>query len=160
MSEPASRARSLEPDLSRIVSRISSTYFMRTLRLIADFHDGEVITALIFQAIVTANTAHLDQADEGQRYAGIDSPPPDDLRRPVSILALSQGLGLPFETTRRHVNRMLASGRCVRVKNGIIVPQAAIEDDVVQAMRRANLANIRKLVRDLRRIGLDPDQGA
>ncbi len=157
MSETTVPAATSEQDLSRIVSRISSTYFMRTLRLIADFHKGEVLDAIIFQAIVTANTAHLDQPDQESRYAGINSPPPDDLRRPVSVLALSDGLGLPFETTRRHVNRLLANGRCVRVKKGVIAPRTALEDEAIHDMRRANLANVRRMVRDLRRIGLDAD---
>ena len=106
---------------------------------------------------MTANTAHLDQADQGIRFAGIDSPPPDELRRPVSVLAISEGLGLSFETTRRHVSRLIAKGRCVRVKKGVMAPQASIEGDIIQDMRRANLANVRRMMRELRRIGLEAD---
>lgn len=148
------RADVAQPDVSRAATRIGSTYLMRSLRLIADFHGGELLTAIVFQAIVTANTAHFDEGDKGPRYAGIDSPPPDEARRPISVLAISQGLGLPFETTRRHVNRLLANGRCQRVRGGVIVPQAAIEDELANELRRANLSNVRKLMRDLRRIGL------
>lgn len=145
------------PDLARAATRISSTYFMRSLRLLADFHGGELLRALIFQAIVTANTAHLDETEGPVRYAGQDSPPPDEVRRAISVLALSDGIGLPFETVRRHVNKLLASGQCVRVKGGVIVPQAAIEGEAVQDMRHLNLANIKRMQRDLRRIGVEPD---
>jgi hypothetical protein len=145
------------PDLSRVVARISSAYFLRSLRLLADFHDADIITAAVFLSIIVANTEHLDQRDHGGRPPGTDGPVPDAMRRPVSILAISESLGLPFETTRRHVKKLSANGRCVRVRKGLIVPQAVIEDDVVRGMRRANLANLRMMMRDLNRVAFAAD---
>jgi len=143
------------PDLVRAVNRISSTYFMRSLRLMVEFHGGELLRALIHFAIFTANIAHLDQGNGPVRYVGLDSPPPDEERRPISILAISDGMGLPFETVRRHVNKLLAEGQCVRVKGGVIVPKAVVESDRAKKLGRVNLTYVQKMTRDLRRIGFE-----
>jgi len=144
-------------DLSRAVARISSAYFLRCLQLIASLHDGEMLRSLIFQAIVTANTGHLDGPIGSDGYRRSDDPPPDSARRPISVLALSNSLGLPFETVRRHVNKLLASGEAERVKGGVIIPQRALESELVQNLRRDNIANVRRLLRDLRRVGFTAD---
>lgn len=144
----------IEADQSRVVARLSSDYFLRALRLMADVHDGELITGIIFQAIIAANTSHLDQTSEGARHAGNESVPPDELRKPVSVLGVSGALGLPFETTRRHVNRLLASGRCKRVRGGVIVPQEALQAPLMSNAVSANYANVKRFVRELKRAGV------
>jgi len=108
------------------VARISSDYFLRSLALIAEVQDGDMIKAIVFLAVVAANTGHLEQTGQGSRFAGVDSAPPDDVRRPVSALAISQALGMPFETTRRYINRLIADGVLARVKKGVIAPVAVV----------------------------------
>lgn len=144
----------IQADQSRVVARLSSDYFLRALRLMADLHDGELLTGIIFQAIVAANTAHLEQSDAGARHAGNNSVPPDELRKPVSVLGVSGALGLPFETTRRHVNRLLASGRCERVRGGVIVPQSTLQGQAMSEAASHNLANVKRFVRELKRAGV------
>jgi hypothetical protein len=153
MSKPALQAE-IQTDQSRLVARLSSDYFLRALRLMADLHDGELLTGIIFQAIIAANTAHLEQTGEGARHAGNDSVPPDDLRKPVSVLGVSGALGLPFETTRRHVNRLLASGRCKRVRGGVIVPQSTLQAPAMSSAASHNLANVKRFVREMKRAGV------
>ncbi|MBS0409956.1 MAG: hypothetical protein JSR86_08585 [Proteobacteria bacterium] len=145
---------SLTPDQSRVVARISSDYFLRTLALMAEFHGGDIIKAIVFQAVVAANTSHLDQAGDGARFSGIDSAPPDEMRRPVSALAISQALGMPFETTRRYVNRLLAEGMCVRVRKGVIAPQSVVRSPEGSRLTAINHSNVRRFVRELNRAGV------
>ncbi len=79
---------------------------------------------------------------------------PDALRRPVSVLAASASLNIPYETLRRMFARMVRSGRLVRVKDGFIVPQAAqrrIETDDVLRRRHARLV---RFLADLQYIGM------
>ena len=76
-------------DGARAAVRLSDDYFLRSVRLISDLFEGELLTAIVFRAIVAANIGHLEaNPAEGAAYAGIDTPPPDDLRRPVSILSV------------------------------------------------------------------------
>jgi hypothetical protein len=93
---------------------------LRSLKMIGELAGGELLTGLVSLARVQANVAHLDRLAGG--FAGIDTAPPDELRRPVSVLALSSSLGLPYETIRRHVAKMVAAGQCVRVKGGVVAP--------------------------------------
>lgn len=140
----------VEQDLSRVAARLAADYFFRALSLISGLHNGDIMAAIIWQAIVAANTAHLDSAE----YTGAAASPPDDLRRPVSVLSLSQSLGMPFETTRRYVNRMIEAGQCERIRGGIVVAARMLDDERFQAARIENLSYLRRLGREMLRAGI------
>lgn len=153
MSESSRPGPGDREDKSRLVARLSADYLLRSLKMIGELSHGELLTGLVNLAIVQANVAHLDRVSSG--FDAIDKAPPDEARRPVSVLALSSMLGLPYETTRRHVAKMLATGQCVRAKGGIMVPTAIVEDRRRSEMLEANLVNLRRLVRGLRSAGID-----
>ena len=141
--------------VARIVSRLSSEYILRALQLLVESY-GEIRTGIIAQTIVTANTAHLDtRGGDGRRYSAIDETPPDEVRRPISIARLAESLGLPFETTRRHVQRLIDTGVCVRVEGGVIVPQSVLEQPDAARAALANVAFVRKFLRDVQAAGLE-----
>jgi hypothetical protein len=53
------------------------------------------------------NTAHLSRdLALGSEFGGLDDIPPDELRTPVSVYAVSRFLRLPYETTRRTFLRL------------------------------------------------------
>src|SRR5258705_13178857 len=104
-------------DHLRLASRLSSDYLLRSLALLQEMGWGDFMTTLVALAIVQTNVGHLDATGES-------GPPPDPVRRPVSVLALSGALGLTYETTRRHVAKLIETGVCVRVKGGVIMPAA------------------------------------
>ncbi len=142
--------------LTRAVARISNEYVLRSLRLLTDLHGGEFITAIVCQAIIAANTAHLaDQLEAAASWG--HSLPPDSVRKPVSILAVAGSLGLPFETTRRHVSKLIAAGACKRVRGGVIVPAEVLDTDANYAAAETNAANVQRFIRALRRAGLPID---
>jgi DNA-binding Lrp family transcriptional regulator len=135
--------------VARLVARQSSEYVQRALQLLADIY-GDTRSGVIAQTIIAANTAYLDtRGGEGWRYAGLDENPPDAARRPISIGRVAESLGLPYETTRRHVARLIEAKVCERVRGGVIVPGAVLESPgAVQAML-ANVANVRLFAREL-----------
>lgn len=138
-------------DLARAAVRLSADYLLRSLQLVIGLANGEVVTGLVAMAISQANVGHLaGSTDEHQ-----DAIPPDGVRRPVSVLSLSQSLGLPYETTRRHVEKLLKAGYCTRVKHGIIVPASSLDTEGHRQLRAANLTNLRRLYRGLRSAGVD-----
>lgn len=153
-SEPAPEAQ----DRSRAAARIGAAYLLRTLQQVGVMSGGELLTGLVSVAIVQANVAHIDQhAAPDQTYAGLPSSPPDEMRRPVSVLALSASLGIPYETTRRHVEKLLKSGHCQRVKGGVIVSAAVVEDESYRQLIVGHMASLRRLLRDLKRAGVSLD---
>ena len=135
--------------IARLVIRLSSEYFLQALQLQADLC-GDVRAGIVAQTIISANTAYLDaRSGEGWRYAGIDEPPPDEARRPISVNRVAESLGLPYETVRRQVERFLQAGLCVRVQGGVIVPAANLgTPSAVQAML-SNVGFARKLASNL-----------
>ena len=89
------------------------------LRALHGFSGGDLVTGLVYTAIWTANVRHLTNTP-GAGGRGIIK---DSQRRPVSVLAISNALRLPYETVRRHGDVLLKQGRCVRVgRKGLIAP--------------------------------------
>lgn len=118
---------------------------------------GGVMPLLIWAGVMRANVRHLMADPEmAWRYASHDEPPPDTLRRPISIRALAGEVGLPFETTRRHVAAMIEKGWLAMVAGqGVITPVSALGSD---SLGRANTqlpGLYARLIRDLSRLGFD-----
>ena len=68
----------------RVAGRLSNAFALDLVRLGGFGRD--VIDALLLAAISQANVAQITRSPELQRtYATLDHPPPDELRRPVSI---------------------------------------------------------------------------
>jgi hypothetical protein len=89
--------------------------------------DRHLLDTLLLTSIVQANVAAISRQPGMQlAYAGLESPPPDELRRPVSINALATSLRLPFETVRRRVRNLAARDLCRVVEGGVIVPQSVL----------------------------------
>ena len=141
---------------ARAAVRLSDEYFLRALRIIAELTGADMVTAIVFRAVVAGNIGYLEgQESEAALYADLDTVPPDHLRRPVSILSVSGTLGLPYETTRRHVRKLIASGFCRMERGGVIAPAERLVGPAEEAAILANLANLRRLFRGLKRAGVD-----
>jgi DNA-binding Lrp family transcriptional regulator len=87
----------------------SAGFLLDQIRLgrgLLDFVDG-----LIVVGVTQANVEQVLRDPALQRaYATYDAPPPDALRRPITVNAVAQSLGLPFETVRRRVQRLTVLG--------------------------------------------------
>jgi DNA-binding Lrp family transcriptional regulator len=112
-----------------IVSDTDDEAIMRlTGRLVLDHVTAvrfgfDLLDALIFSTITQANVDPITRDPELQlRYATYDHPPPDHLRRPISINAVAQSLGIPFETIRRRVVKMSVLRLYKASKLGVISP--------------------------------------
>lgn len=143
---------SLTGDGARAAVRLGADYLLRSLQMLGELSEGHMLTGLISLAIVQANTGHLEGSGA---YRNLSDLPPDSVRRPVSVLAIANSLGLPYETTRRHIDKMIQAGQATRVNGGIIVPASALESPRHQELLAAHLTNLRRLVRGLAAAGLD-----
>jgi hypothetical protein len=150
----------------RLVARILSQFFLRQWEVIGAMADGDLHKALVFAAIVSANVQHIGHTtDAAHKFGPLDHPPPDEQRRPVSTHALAQSLNLPYETTRRNVNKLLAEGVCVRVPGqGLVIPTSYLLSPQNIANLLQTVATLQWLLSSLRRAGFDlnalADQGA
>jgi len=109
----------------RLIGRLSVAFLLDLVqvgRLDREFLDG-----VLLLTIVQANIAPLTRdADLQLAYADYDAPPPDELRRRVSVSAIAQSLRLPYETARRHIARLAADGQCEVTPQGVYVPAATL----------------------------------
>lgn len=109
----------------RILGRLTTAYLLDTIAIARGREDP--IDSLLAAAIVQANVAEITHRAEAQEaYVVNDEVPSDDVRRPVSVNAIAVSLGLPFETVRRRVNKMLRTGFCRAVDGGVIVPSSML----------------------------------
>ena len=125
----------------RVIERLLVANRLRTLEAVTDLY-GDVVSAMIVPAIIAANVAQVT-ADTALavRYAGEESPPPDTLRRPVTLRAIARDIPLPFETVRRRAVVLIESGVVVAVAGGVIVPTRVL-------MTEAQLSNNRRITRN------------
>lgn len=83
----------------------------------------EPLDALLVLAVNQANIAPLTRDHDARtRYGQLETPAPDVERRPVSINAVAASLGLPFETVRRRIRRLVEPGVCAISGDGVLVP--------------------------------------
>lgn len=80
-----------------------------------------LLVATVIQANVDPATSSLDDQVE---HSAMERPPPDEVRRPVSISRLADSMDLRFETVRRRVNRLKDMGVFVTEPTGILVPES------------------------------------
>jgi len=114
-----------------------------------------MLDALLLAAVVDANLNRLYRDPELQMaYARLDSNPPDDLRRPVSINALAASLRFPFETVRRHVNQLVRQGALVSGSNGVYAPSEFFASPAVMAALRRRYDRLFRFYADLRQAEL------
>ena len=137
----------------RTAARLTTRFVLDICTVMAEVGGGELLHGLIQTAIVDANVAHL-APPESRALGGLESIPPDHLRKPISISALARSLKIPYETTRRHVSRLLDEGICVKVEDqGVIIPAAKIAE--VKAVTALHYDNLKKLLVSLREAGFD-----
>ncbi|MFL5296940.1 MAG: hypothetical protein ACJ798_11220 [Phenylobacterium sp.] len=144
-------------DKLRVASRLGSDYVLRWLKIISDVAEGDLLAGIISLAIIQANIGHIDRDGSGEAFEDLETMPPDSVRRPVSVLALSSGLGLPYETTRRHVAKLIAVGFCVRVKGGVIAPGSVLDGEANRRGLDRHMVSLRRLFRDLKAAGVALD---
>lgn len=89
-------------------------YMMNILSEYLELFDGDATTMLIFFTMARTSVDHLNRRNEPRAEAK-DGVFPDDLRRPVAVLSIANYLGLPYETTRRHVMKLVTRGFCQRM---------------------------------------------
>ncbi|MDP2258642.1 MAG: hypothetical protein Q8J89_02860 [Caulobacter sp.] len=92
----------------------SIDHFLNTASLMSRAFMNDYTTMIVFMSILRSSVSHLnrDRTLSSEAVSGVF---PDNLRRPVSILAISDLTGFPYETTRRHVLKLVQNGFCSRL---------------------------------------------
>lgn len=142
-------------DLSTAALRASSGGVLDQARIgrgALDFLD-----ALILLAVTQANIEPvLHDPRLNREFATYDRPPPDDLRRPITINAVAQTLGTPFETVRRRVVRLSHLGIYRITPQGVVTPSWVVRLASHRATLEAGYRRAQSLYVELQRLGALP----
>lgn len=114
---------------------------MRELRAV--FGDN-FMKGLVFTAIRAANVKHYTNTSPTAHRSIL----PDAHRLPVSVLAISNSLRLPYETVRRYADALVKEGTCIRAgRRGLMVPESAFRPMTAESLlvRQVILAFVAEL---------------
>lgn len=149
-------AREVPHSSLRVAGRLANAFVLDLAKLGGFGRD--VIDGLLLAAISQANVAQITRNPELQRrYATLDQPPPDELRRPVSVSAIANSLRIPFETARRRIATLADLGIVVAHPRGVVVPTGPLNSPFYRMGAAAHYELVRKLYFRLRGIGLLED---
>lgn len=136
--------------------RLAIGAILRAVEMVNREYAGDITAALVFASVVEANVGHLATSpDSKAQLATLVRLPPDEMRRPVTGVALAATLGIPNETVRRKIKGLIDQGLLVRVDGGLIVPTEVMAGDRMTRLTRASFLNLRRLFVQLQRIGVD-----
>ena len=146
----------MDAQLIRAANRIVANYLLRNVEVMSEAAEGDLMGALIFAAILQANVRPIsNDPNLSKTYGQIDAVPPDEMRVPVSVNAIAESLKIPYETTRRHVNKMIKVGWCVKVgTRGVIVPAAVVASPAMLKAGMQQYGHLMHFLAQLREIGL------
>ena len=136
------------------VMRCTLDYFLRTVHETSKSFQGDLISGVIFVALIRANTQHLAETTQLE-YSMSHGVIPNEVRRPVSVKSISDSLDLPYETVRRRIGRLYAEGYCEHIpRQGFVVPERVLmRPEFVDVLAR-NHANFQQLLARVQRAGL------
>jgi hypothetical protein len=140
----------------RAILRVGNEFFLRSVSGMARLLNDDLLMAVVYTAMWTANVKHITSSAANVTFGGMDQIPSDEMRRPVSVMALANSLRIPYETARRTVQALSAAGFCRRMgKNGLIVPAEVHGRQDARGVIEAGLPSLLRFMTDLKRAGFD-----
>lgn len=133
------------PTQERFLLKLGMDYFLRQLSVLSAPFGGDALLAATFVAISQASVKHLNEPGLPSPLA-VEGVFPDGMRRPVTIASVARTLGLPRETARRYVHRLIASGHCRPVgARGVIVPAEVLRSEPINQLASEHVEVMRDL---------------
>jgi hypothetical protein len=139
----------------RILARVAMEYQIRALVGGSAAFGGDWMATAVFAAIMSANSeAFAADPQTAWRYSRADSPPPDDLRTPVTISQAALRLGVPNETVRRQVQSLVRQGRIERARGGYLASMTYMQGPVGRESAATVTRAFYRMVYDLNALGV------
>lgn len=123
----------------RLVNRAVGDYALRVMEEVVGL-TGHPVRGVMLLAVARASGAHLDIA-----LFDDDAPLPDAQRRPVRAASVARSMGLPPETTRRHLAALVEQGVLRKVGRGYVISAAGMGGPQALASARRGAQNLRRL---------------
>jgi biotin operon repressor len=138
----AAGAAAPEADLRRRMVAVS--LFRLALDRIAAAREavgGDLVAGLVMATISNGNLAGLEEDEAlNLRWSDPASPPPDDMREPVSGYSVALQLGMARETVRRKINMLIEEGLIANARGGYVIPASLLVQPSYQELSRRGVA--------------------
>ena len=154
---PPPKPSTLEPaELDVAVAGCCDDFALRVIE-VGVFPNASSLTGVIFVALVVANADPLTYDFElANRYAGLDEPPPDSVRRAATITEIGQRLGLPHEVVRRRILHLISTGHARRVTGGYMANMEVMQSPLIMNSAMTISQRFLQMTQSLLSLGLDP----
>jgi hypothetical protein len=144
-----------DADHLRIISRLSTEYVVSVFSSPEITRGRDLIDVVILAYIAAANIAHISRDIElSRRHGAVEAPEPQELKRPISALAVAEGLNLPRETCRRRVSRLVEEGVLIKGPRGLVAAYESRDPDKTVAAAERNAVLLARMIRGLKDHGL------
>lgn len=152
VGQAAARA---EAPPTEAVASLAADFILRVIEAAARIH-GSMVDALLAGAMLVGNAQLITRDPElAWRYAGAETPPPDELRRPVTITEIAARLDVGYEILRRRANRFVRLGWAARVRGGYLFSVDRLQAPEVLQSGLLSSQNFLQLLRSVSRLGVD-----
>jgi hypothetical protein len=143
-------------DLIRTVSRHTLSYVLCSISELFRHYEFDPVDLLIIHAVLNANVLNVMKDPVLDRQFGsVHAVEPDVVKLGVSRGSLVRFLNLPMETIRRRANRLIKQGVLEERPDGLIVSKGnQFRFGNNHELQRKNIVFVRKLLRDLARVGV------
>ncbi|MDO8377530.1 hypothetical protein [Phenylobacterium sp.] len=142
----------LDEPLHRAIGRATNTFCLRFLENVMALSAGDLMLGLTACALEGANIRRL--AESATELVGPIRTIPDSVRQPITAVALAGEIGLPRETTRRHLHKLIGLGVCRALPGGFIFTEARFNPTRIAASLGRTAANVRQLHATLIGVGV------
>lgn len=131
---------------SRIFAYFTAEFMLRAAGSIAVAFDHDYESAILFLSVTTQNSQNVMlKRDTRLRFASLSTPIDAELMTPVSRSALARSTGLPRETVRRKIARMIERGLIADTPRGLIVPRHVTDNPLYGEVLRPQIESLRRL---------------
>ena len=135
---------------------ISLNFFIRSVACNTEHITGDIRLAMAFVAIYSANVRKITTTSLNLTYGALSSAPPSTVLMPITVASISQSLGVPYETMRRHIQMLEKSGLCVSDKRGVIIsPSFFADEERIQVLIDTTFTNFCFFLEGLKAINFD-----
>jgi hypothetical protein len=155
-----SRKLSRSDDRRRAVSRHTLSYMLCSISELFRHYDFDPLDLLVVHAVLNANVVQIMKSPElDERYKSVEAVEPDTIKQGISRAALSRFVNLPLETVRRRVDRLKRRKILLEGSEGLIVSESNMHKfGNNHELQSINMVLVKKLLRDLRQVGVSgPD---
>jgi hypothetical protein len=102
------------------VTRLAINYFLDSVERLTRAIGHDLDTSIVYAALSWESMGEFTMPTAGETLAEAEAQ--IGRRTPISVYRLARSLHMPYETTRRHIQRLTLSGLAERRGSGVVAP--------------------------------------